>query len=319
MRILNAESVGYSPTARGILAELGEVVDADLDQAQLAQAVGGVDVLIVRLRNMVHAELLQSAAPRLHTIVSATTGLDHIDQNAAADLGIAVLSLKGETDFLRTITATAEHTWALLLSLIRHVPDAVTAVRTGQWDRDQFRGTELKGKRLGLVGLGRIGTMVASYGHAFGMNVSAHDPFIDAWPTTVERVQDLTSLVSRSDVLSIHVPLDPTTTGLLSAPVLAALPAGALVVNTSRGAVVDEQALCDLVANDHVGGVAADVTLNERSGPVGSLRILAATDPRVILTPHIGGATHESMESTEIFMASKLKRLLSSPQPGGRL
>lgn len=317
MRILNAESLGYSPSARRVIETLGEVVEADLDRTGLLDALrdradDGTDVLIVRLRNQIDGEVFDAAGPRLHTIVSATTGLDHIDLDETTRRGITVLCLKGETEFLRTITATAEHTWALLLALVRNLPAAAASAVDGDWDRDRFRGTELKGRRLGIVGLGRIGSMVARYGAAFQMTVAAYDPHLDEWPNEVTRVHDLTTLCAQSDVLSVHVPLDATTHGLIGAEQLDALPDGAVIVNTSRGAVLDEARLCDLLQKGRLGGLAADVINDERTSGPTRLLDLARSRTDVLITPHIAGATHESMERTEIFMAEKLIRHLET-------
>jgi len=311
-RILVAEAAGYAPAAREILEGLGPVVLADLDRAGLLAALDGVQVLIVRLRNRIDEEVL-AAAPALRVVVTATTGLDHIDLEAAARRGVTVLSLRGETDFLETVTATAEHTWGLLLALVRHIPRAAAAAAAGVWERDRFRGRELRGRRLGIVGLGRLGRMVARYGAAFAMDVAAHDPFAGAWLEGVARCDTLAELLDRSDVLSLHVPLDERTRGLIGAAELGRLPAGALLVNTSRGGVVDEAALLDALRSGRLAGAALDVVQGETvAGAVaGSLLVRHAREnDNLLLTPHIGGATLESMQNTEIFMAGKLARFL---------
>lgn len=312
MRILVAESRGFSPRAADRLAALGEVTLADLDADGLPAAAAGADVLFVRLRNRVDGALLD-AAPGLRAVVSPTTGLDHLDLDALGARGVAVLSLRGEHDFLRTVTATAEHTWALLLALLRRLPAASEAARRGDWDRDRFRGRELAGKVLGVVGLGRLGSMVARYGEAFGMTVVAHDPYREGWPDGVGRAATLEALLARSDVVSLHVPLNEETRGLVGAAALAAMKPGAVLVNTSRGGVVDEAALVEAVLSGRLAGAALDVVAGEGTpgGPAASPAVrLAVGDDRVLVTPHVGGATLESMENTEIFMAEKLARWL---------
>ncbi|HSW29265.1 MAG TPA: NAD(P)-dependent oxidoreductase [Longimicrobiales bacterium] len=311
MRILVAESAGFSPAAEARLRELGHVTMADLDQAALLGGVGSADVLVVRLRNRVNLDVL-AAAPFLRAVVSPTTGLDHLDLAALDARGIAVLSLRGEAEFLRGVTATAEHAWALLLALVRRVPAAAEAARRGAWDRDRFRGRELAGKTLGVVGLGRLGTMVARYGAAFGMRVVAYDPFVD--PGAIpERMPSLAALLAVSDVVSLHVPLHAGTRGMLDAQALAHIKPGAVLVNTSRGDVVDEDALVEAVRSGRLAGAALDVVVGEMgaAGPGASPAVrFAAGDDRILVTPHIGGATLESMENTEIFMAEKLARWL---------
>jgi len=312
-KILNAEPGNYSPQALVILQQVGMVQMVTLNRAELLAALSDVDALIVRLGFQVDEEVF-AAAPNLRAVVSATTGLDHIDLAAAERHGVQVLSLRGEVDFLRSIPATAELTWGLLLALTRKIPVAFSSVLAGQWQRDYFKGHDLAGKRLGILGLGRIGHMVARYGLAFGMRVLAHDPQPLQWEESVERITSMNELLEQSDVLSIHVPLKPETVGLVGAAELSRLPAGALLINTSRGDILDETALLASLENGHLAGAALDVLSHERSGSLvtSPLVAFARTHSNLILTPHIGGATYESMAATEIFMAQKLVNYLRS-------
>lgn len=309
LRILNLEPDGYSPQARRILESCGDVTDGPLSRAALLDALPGYDVLITRFAHHIDRELIQ-AAKRLKALVTATTGLDHIDLAAAEEKGIAVLSLKGETEFLRGVPATAEHTWALLLALVRRLPAATASVQAGQWTRDSFRGHDLAGKRLGLVGVGRIGSRVAGYGLAFGMQVGGYDPHPAGRVEGVSYFDTLPALLAWSQILSIHVSLEPATTGLINAAELAALPPGAWLINTSRGAVVDEGALLAALQSGHLAGAALDVLEDEAGLQAGAPHPLvdyARTHDNLLITPHIGGATFESMAMTEVFMAQKLK------------
>ncbi len=293
VRILNAEPQGYSPAAREILDTLGEVTEKPLDRAGLLDTVAGCEVLITRFGHRMDKELF-AAAPRLRVLVSATTGLDHIDLEAAADCGVEVLSMKGETEFLEGLSATAELTWGLLLAVSRHIPQAADSVKEGIWDRDAFKGHELRGKRLGILGMGRLGRMVAEYGRVFGMVVAAYDPYASDWPTGVELHSAAEDLMEDAQVLSIHVPLNDETRGLMDKDMLSRLPEGAVLINTSRGAVVAEE-FC--------------------GGPSQALLAYARDHGNLIITPHMGGATVESMEKAEVFIAHKLVRFLES---GGR-
>ncbi len=310
-RILNLEPENYSAEALTVLQSLGAVETGPLDRAGLLERVGEFDVLIVRLAHSIDRQVLERAE-RLKVIVSATTGLDHIDLKYAAAKGIAVLSLRGETDFLRRIPATAEHTWALLLALVRRIPAAHASVLAGEWQRDRFRGADLAGKTLGLLGLGRIGEKVARYGLAFGMTVLAYDPYRPGWLDGVERLSGQADLLRRSQVFSIHVPLNAETENLIGAPELALLPPGALLVNTARGQVLDESALLAALERGHLGGAALDVLRDERRGSLVESPLVryARLHDNLILTPHIGGATRESMAATEVFMAHKLRAYL---------
>lgn len=312
--ILNAESLNYSKAARSVLAGLGRVSDADLDQAGLLAHVEDVDILIVRLRNFVGQDVMD-AASKLKVIVSATTGLDHIDMSYAARKGISVLSLRGEVEFLNSIPATAEHTWALLLALSRNLPQAYQSVLLGKWDRDQFRGHDLAGRRLGILGLGRIGKKVARYALAFDMQVSAFDPYCKDWVVGVDRHESLEDLCRVSDIISLHVPLNDETERMISVREISWLPAGAILLNTARGSILDEAALLDALENGHLSGAALDVISDETLAlrPMTTRLIqYAKQETNLLLTPHIGGATIESMHMTELFMAHKLAKLLSS-------
>ena len=315
VRILNAEPQGYSPAAREILDTLGEVTEKPLDRAGLLDTVAGCEVLITRFGHRMDKELF-AAAPRLRVLVSATTGLDHIDLEAAADCGVEVLSLKGETEFLEGLSATAELTWGLLLAVSRHIPQAADSVKEGIWDRDAFKGNELRGKRLGILGMGRLGRMVAEYGRAFGMAVAAYDPYASDWPTGVELHSAAEDLMEDAQVLSIHVPLNDETRGLMDKDMLSRLPEGAVLINTSRGAVVAEAALLSALGSGHLAGAGLDVVAEEFcGGPSQALLAYARDHGNLIITPHMGGATVESMEKAEVFIAHKLVRFLES---GGR-
>lgn len=317
-RVLNAESSGYSPEAAALLARAGEVRLEDLDRRTLLDRVSWATALVVRLRHRVDEELL-GRAPGLKVVSTAATGLDHVDLEAARRRGVTVLSLKGETEFLDTVHATAEHAWALLLALARRIPWAHRHAATEPWDRDRFRGRELAGRALGVLGVGRIGRRVARYGAAFGMRVAGCDPSPAEWPSGVDRLPDPETLARRSDVLSVHVPLTPATRGIVSARVLAALPRGALLVNTSRGDVVDEDALAAALKSGALGGAALDVLAGETEdgGPDrdGGILSLARARTDVLVTPHVGGATLESMARTEVFMARKLLRFCRASSP----
>ena len=319
VRILNAEPAGYAAEARAILETLGDVVEQEVAPGALVEAAEGFDVVIVRLGHRLDSDFFDrlgvGTGGRLRAVVTATTGLDHVDTNAAEAAGVAVLALRGETDFLRTVTATAEHAWGLLLALVRRLPEAIRAGAAADWDRDRFRGHELRGRRLAILGLGRLGEMTARYGLAFGMRVSAHDPYREArgegWVEGVERRDSAAALMADADVLSIHLPLNEETRGAVDADLLARLPDGAVVINTARGGVIDGAALAAEVASGRLGGAAVDVVGGETDpGGIAAdpLVRLASTHPRMIVTPHIGGATIESMSRTEIFMAEKLVR-----------
>lgn len=312
IRLLNAEPRNYPDQARAILRALGQLDERSLTRAELLGCIGAYDVLIVRFSWRIDQELLD-AATRLRVIVTAATGLEHVDLAYAQRRGVTVLSLQGEAEFLQRIPATAEHTWALLLALVRRIPWAYEAVLHGRWDRDGFRGRELSGRRLGLVGLGRVGRQVARFGKGFDMVVAAYDPHAEAWVDGVERFQQLPELLRQSDVVSLHVSSNEQTRGLIGAQELAQLPPGALLINTSRGSLIDEGALVTALAQGRLAGAAVDVIASEydEAARQGHPLLRYARDHQnLLITPHVGGATLESMERTEVFMAQKLRRWL---------
>jgi D-3-phosphoglycerate dehydrogenase len=312
IRIFIAEPGEYSEEALAIYRRLGNVVLGDAVHPKLP-LLRGVDVLVLRLRYQIDQEWLHQSRG-LRVIATPTTGLDHIDLQAAQSMGIKVISLKGEVDFLRTIQATSEHTWALLMSLLRHIPAAVSSVNGGDWNRNLFRGNELFGKNLGLLGLGRVGEKVARYAAAFGMRVAAYDPYRIDWVDGVVRADSMRELLRDSEILCVHVPLNEETTGMLGDDELSLLPRGAILVNTARGEVIDESALLKVLRNGHLAGAAVDVITGERQLQFDENELLAYSrqHQNLLITPHIAGATVESMAQTEVFIARKVSEFVSS-------
>lgn len=314
-KILNAESADYSRKAYHILCELGEVQEENYSQTELLENINDYDILIVRLGLQVNQDILEKA-PRLRYILSATTGTDHIDMEYAIEKGIQVICLKGEAQFLQTIPSTAEHTWALLLALLRHIPAAFSHVQQGGWDRQLFRGHNLLGQKLGILGLGRVGKQVGNYALAFGCETGAYDPYLEQWPNPgIIRFETATALLQWCTILCIHIPYDASNLGFLNRQLLTCLRKGALIINTSRSGIWDEETVTDLLNSGHLAGVATDVIdheqnpeLREKSG----LIKYAKTHQNLLITPHIAGATYESMEMTEEFIAKKLFHLLQN-------
>ena len=308
LKILNAEPDNYSTKAHEILKSIGEVFERNLLRGDLINSISDYDVLITRLTHTVDDKIIENGR-KLKAIVSATTGLDHIDSKYAEDKGIAILSLKGENEFLQTIPATAEHTWALLLSLIRKIPQSYYSVCNGEWNRDFFRGSELKNKNLGIVGYGRIGKQIKSYALAFDMNVHVYDPKVRQLPDEVVGYQELGDMLGAVDIVTLHLPLNTDTYGIIGHEEIGMCPIGTYLINTSRGDLVETDALLRALEIGHLSGAALDVISNERDNMSSEKKVLveyANKHDNLILTPHLGGATIESMEKTEIFMAKKL-------------
>jgi len=268
---------------------------------------------MVRLQTRITGDVIASC-PSLQAIITPTTGLDHIDLAAAEDHRIKVFCLRGETEFLNTITSTAEHTWALVLCLVRRIVPAHQGVCGNQWQQDQFRSFELSGKTLGIVGLGRLGTMVARYGLGFGMRVLFYDPFQTVYPAGANPMMSLDALLAASNVITVHVPLNADTTGLIGRRELELLPPRAYLVNTSRGRIVDEEALLAALESGRVAGAAVDVLADEQSVASGDHPMVryARLHDNLIITPHIGGAAEDAIERTDMFVMRRFEQWLGA-------
>ncbi len=314
-RILNAEPAEYTDRARNILNEFGELYEEACDRARLLELVPEFDVLIVRLGHCIDSELFDRAK-KLKAVVTATTGLNHIDLESASAHGVEVLSLKGERAFLDTITATAELTWGLILSLARRLPGANNHVLKGLWNRDILKGNELRNKTLAIVGYGRLGSIVAEYGRVFRMNVMTVEPYKRDIPEWIRRAS-IDDVLKEADIVSLHVNLDEKTKGFFGREEFSSMKKGSFFINTSRGELVSDHALYEALESGRLGGAALDVLQGETSGNPDWLtnNLLwkyAQSHDNLILTPHIGGATVESMADTELFMAHKLRDYLSA-------
>ena len=312
-RVLNVEPDRYSSEARQLLCCIGSLDEAELTRREIIEQISEYDVLIVRLANQIDREIIDRGN-QLKAIVSPTTGIDHIDIEYAKQRGIQVLTLRGETKFLKTICATSEHTWALLLALLRRIPSATTSVLNDEWDRDRFRGHEISGKRIGIVGFGRVGRKVAQYAKAFGAEVLTFEPYEIDVRDGVRRCGSLDELLLNSDIVSLHVPLNASTEQMISRKQLELIPRGGVLINTSRGGILDETALVDALNSSHLAGAAVDVIDSERvesQRRQNPLIQYARKHDNLMITPHIAGATTESMRKTEVFMAQKLVKFIN--------
>jgi D-3-phosphoglycerate dehydrogenase len=287
-------------------ADVVSVVGAPREalHAALSDARG----LIVRSETRVDEHLLQFA-PHLEVVARAGVGVDAIDVDAASAAGIVVVN----TPAANTLAAT-EHTFALLLAAMRHVPTAYASVHGGAWNRKPFIGNELHGKTLGIVGLGRIGSNVASRAAAFGMRVIAHDPYIPASRAGALDVElvELDALLRAADVVTLHVPLTPQTRNMIDARALELMRDDAVLINCARGGVVDVAALLDALDRGRLRAVAIDVVPQEPPPP-GSPSARILQHERVVATPHLGGSTFEALERIALELAQDVVRVL-----GGR-
>ena len=293
-----------SESGLGPLRSAGFTVEKRLGLApnELREALSDCEGLIVRSETKVTAELLD-AANSLRVIGRAGVGVDNIDVPAATIRGIVVMNAPDGN----TIT-TAEHTIALLISLARSIPQASSSLKAGRWDRKKFIGVELQGKTLGIVGLGRIGRVVASRARAMGMQIVAYDPFIapeQARDLEIELVQ-LDEVYARADFLTVHTPLTPETRSLIDREALSKMKKGARVINCARGGLIDEHALYEAIKSGAIAGAALDVFSQE---PPPAEHELLQLD-QVIVTPHLGASTQEAQEGVAFTVAEQMRDFL---------
>ena len=284
IRILVAESI--APEGIEALRERHAVdVRTGLSAEALQAIVGEYDALIVRSQVSADAALI-AAGTKLQVIGRAGVGVDNVDLDAATRAGITVVNAPtGNT------IAAAEHTIALLLALARKVPAGDASIRRGEWARGPLQGVQVRGRTLGIIGLGKIGMAVAERARGLGMTLLGSDPFVTAEQAALRGVEvvPLEELLARADAVTVHVPLSRQTTALLDAKALAQMKPGAFVLNVARGGIVDEAALAEALREGRLGGAAIDVFENEP--PTGSPLLDA---PNTVLTPHLGASTAEA-------------------------
>ena len=287
MKILVADKLAEAGVAR--LSEHHEVdVKTGLSKDELVGIAAGYDAIVVRSATTIDADVI-AAATSLKVIARAGVGLDNVDVDAATKAGVIVCNAPQSN-----IISAAEHTVAMLMALARNIPQANEALKAGRWERSKWNGTELHGKTLGILGLGRIGTLVAQRANAFGMKLKAYDPFVSperAARMGVELIETVEEVLREADFLTIHLPKTPETLGLLNAESLRTMKPTARIVNVARGGIIDEAALADALREGVIAGAAIDVFATEPTteSPLFDL-------PNVIVTPHLGASTEEAQD-----------------------
>ncbi len=265
---------------------------------ELVQIIEPYDILLVRSGTKVTREVIERAK-NLKLIGRAGVGLDNIDVEAATEKGVVVVNApSGNT------ISTAEHTWALLMAMMRKIPQAYESLKKGEWNRKAFLGNEVYGKTLGIVGLGRIGSEVAKRALAFGMRVIGYDPFITkekADRLGIELVSSIDELLPMVDIITFHIPLTEETRHLLNRERIYRLKQGAWVVNCARGGIVEEEALYEALKEGHLSGAALDVF--EKEPPEGSPLLEL---PNVVFTPHLGASTKEAQINVAVEIAQEV-------------
>jgi len=299
-RILVTEEIADGGLER--LRAAGHEVDVQLDLSQLLSAVKGAHALIIRSATQVTAEVLEAGSD-LIVVGRAGIGLDNVDVPEATKRGVMVVNAPQSN-----IISAAEHTMALLLAQARNVPQAHAALVAGRWERSRWEGVELADKTLAVIGLGRIGKLVADRAKAFGMRLVAYDPFVSADRARQMGVElmPLDQAVAEADFLTIHLPKTKETTGLINRDLLLKAKPSLRVINVARGGIVDEQALADCVRDGIIAGAAIDVFVTE---PTTSSPLFE--QPSIVVTPHLGASTREAQDKAGDTIADMVKLALA--------
>ncbi|CAN5465151.1 phosphoglycerate dehydrogenase [soil metagenome] len=292
--------------AESTVAALGDQVEVRWvdgpDRPKLLEAVVDADALLVRSATTVDAEVL-AAAPKLKIVARAGVGLDNVDVDAATARGVLVVNAPTSN-----IHSAAEHALALMLSAARQIPAADATLRAHTWKRSSFSGVEIFGKTVGVVGLGRIGQLVAARLAAFGTHIVAYDPYVSQARAAQLGIELLTldELLGRADFISVHLPKTPETAGLIGTEALAKTKPGVIIVNAARGGLIDEHALADAIRSGHVRGAGLDVFSTEpcTDSPLFEL-------PQVVVTPHLGASTAEAQDRAGTDVAASVKLALA--------
>ncbi len=298
--VLIAEEL--APSVLSVLGDEVEIRHVDgADRAALLPALADAAAVMIRSATRIDAEAL-AAAPNLQVVARAGVGLDNVDVAAATGRGVMVVNAPTSN-----IVSAAEHAVALLLAAARHVPSADASLREGRWDRSRFTGVEVAGKTVGVVGLGRIGVLVAQRLAAFDVSLIAYDPYIQPGRAAQlgVRLVPLEELLRESDFITVHLPRTPETLGLIGAAELATTRRGVIVVNAARGGLVDEAALADALRSGQVGAAGIDVYVTEpcTDSPLFGL-------PNAVVTPHLGAATAEAQDKAGTAVAHSVRLAL---------
>ena len=298
MKVVIADKV--SPSALKVFGN-GDWKIVSPDKESLASELADADAIVVRSATFVDDAMMEKA-PRLRVIGRAGVGVDNVDLDAATRRGIVVMNTPGGN-----AVAVAEHTFALMLSMARFIPRAHSTMTAGKWEKKTLQGTELRGKTLGIVGLGRVGVEVLRRAQAFGMKAVAHDPYVA--PNFAQQLGvtmvPLDELYAQADYITLHVGLTPQTQGMINSDAIRKMKKGARLVNCARGELLNETAVVEALQSGQLGGAALDVYSNEplKESPLMTL-------PNVILTPHIAGSTNEAQEAVGVQIAQQVREYL---------
>ncbi|MEN0049321.1 MAG: D-isomer specific 2-hydroxyacid dehydrogenase family protein [Bacteroidota bacterium] len=309
-KVLIAEAEDFSLDVVERLKKYASVDMFACKQSELKTLLEQYDIFWFRLGFKIDETVLSNQT-RCKIIATPVTGIDHIDEDLCAQLGMKIVCLRGETEFLKEVRATAEHTILLAMMLMRKAKQAAIDAEKGNWRRDLFRGFELYKKKVGIIGYGRLGSIVADYFQALGCEVGYYD--IAEKPSTdrIKVYNSLESCIVANDIISIHIPYNSSTHHLFDQQIFQLFDENKWLLNTSRGGVVDEAALLQALSENRIAGAALDVLYGEPDILQHPLIEYTQQKDNLVITPHIGGCTYESFEKTEHFIADKIIGLIA--------
>ena len=315
MKILNTFGKNFGLEAKTMLDTFGEVDYQEMTHNELLEVIDQYDIIVVGILPMIDKEAMDKAKKIKYIVIPSNT-LENIEVEYAESKGIKVLSLWEEKDFLNTITGTAELACGLMIDIVRATPWSFDHVKNYKWEREKFRGHNLYGKTLGIVGMGRLENWMAKFGKAFGMNIIFYDPYVEKSSVPDCKKIEFLELLNKSDIISIHAHLNKETEEMFNKDAFKKMKDGVYLINTARGKIVDEVELLNALQEKKIAGYATDVLAEEFYFDDTGLRNYplieyAKEHQNIIITPHIGGMTIESRERTDIFIVEKLRKELN--------
>lgn len=306
VKILCPEPNSFSQKGLDYARSFARLTSKTMSQTEFEKNALQFDVVLVRFNTKVGSNIFGKES-NIRAIISPTTGLDHIDMKSAKLNNIKVFHLRGEKRFLRGVSGTAELSIGLMLSVIRKIPQSFSAVKSGIWEVGPFRGSEVAGKTLGIIGCGRLGSKVSRTAVALGMKVISYDPYISRFPAGVEVMNTQLDLFNEADIISLHVPLNQSTKHMISSKEVNQMKEGVVLINTSRGGIISSTALINGLKSGKIAAAGLDVLEDEHLivSSRNPLIEFSKNNNNLIITSHIGGATYESVEKTDMFILNK--------------
>ncbi len=308
-RVIYLGGVEGFESSQEVLQGIAEVVHVRAESDEVSREICKASAILDASMRVKITDGMAASAPDLRIISCATTGSDHIARGNLGERGIPVRTLKEDPGLLQNLTPAAELSWLLLMACARRLAPALKHVVAGGWQRELFPGVMLNGRRLGLIGCGRIGGWMSRYATAFGMDVVGYDPNLSSFPEGI-RAATLDEVLSSSDFVSIHVHLTPETTGIVTREGFASMKSGAVFINTSRGAIADETALLEALESGHLGAAGLDVLNGEPEIDQHPLVVYARTHDNLLITPHCGGFSPDAVRKVCAHAAGKIRQQL---------